>query len=1055
MSKQSERKREMEEEERERSRNEHAEQLDKSESPRSAADGNWYAMTTEEALSRLEADGEGLSSQDAESRLERYGPNTIRTREKVSAWRVLLHQFKSPLIYVLLGALAVVLGLQFWGGGGHWGDVIVIAAVLVVNTTVGFIQEYKAETAVQALMQMVSPKARVRRDGQEQEIDADQIVPGDIVLVSEGDMVPADIRWLEVTSLQVNESALTGESVPVSKTADPLEDAESNLPPADQKNMGFMGTAVTSGSASGLVVATGQDSQLGEIARGVQEAEAVQSPLMRRMDRLAKQITAAILLLALLTVITGLSMGQRLEDMFLLAVALAVAAIPEGLPVVVTVALAVGVRRMANRHAVIRHLPAVETLGSTTVIISDKTGTLTQNRMTTRQIFAGDSLYEVTGKALSPDGDLVKGGEPLKFEENSPVYFTLLSGLLNNTAELDGGQENARGREEAAEQSEQEERQDHTSDGDEQFEPSGDPMEVALLVAAAKAGLRQDELLETYPKTGEVPFKTERRFSATIHDVPEGEGPLVLVKGAPEAILDMCANQMDDQGNTSELNRDAISGRSDELAGKGLRVLAMAVGWGKQAADSIKSESPGGMTFVGMQGLMDPPRPEAVDAVDKCHDSGIRVVMVTGDHARTAAAIAAKVHLGGAAGHDDEHGSESRSTEAPPEVHSGQEIADLTDAQLDELLERADVYSRVKPAQKLRIVQRLKEHGHIVAVTGDGVNDAPALKSAHLGAAMGRTGTDVAKEASDMVITDDNFASVYSAVEEGRTAFRNIRMATFFLLSTGVAFVILIMGGFAVNWPLPLLPAQLLWTNVVTNSIADVALGFEPGETALYRQPPRSPSEGILNRVLLERLIFIGLWLSAGTAAVFYWFLSAGDLYTARVAALTTLVLFQKFHVFNCRSEDVSIFKKSLFANKVLFIGVLTSMGVHIAALYIPWTQRLLSFKPLDWQTWLAIIPLAATVIIANELHKYFRPREKVERTWPDFRRLRPGFRKRELQAVDQRLDAVQHQLEENREMLEQLAQNQERAPQEPDGDKSNGNGQGRTSYGRQEERHQ
>ena len=501
-------------------------------------------------------------------------------------------------------------------------------------------------------------------------------------------------------------------------------------------------------------------------------------------------------------------------------------------------------------------------------------------------------------------------------------------------------------------------------------------MEVALLVSALKGGLRRDELAERYPLRDEVPFKTERRFSATIHDTPDDEeGPLVLVKGAPEVIIEMCERRKTDDGDRAELDRDELRQQNDALASDGLRVLAMAVGRGEDAAEAIRSENPSGFVFVGMQGLMDPSRPEVADAVDRCHRAGIRVVMVTGDHPSTAKAIARKVHVGAAA--DDGSGESPE----PLEVCSGQEVAELSDAALDEKLREIDVFARVKPDQKLRLVERLEANDQIVAVTGDGVNDAPALKSAHLGAAMGRTGTDVAKEASDMVITDDNFASIYSAVEQGRTAFRNIRMATFFLLSTGAADVLIILAALGARWDLPLLPAQILWCNVVTNGVADVALGFERGEKALFRRKPRPPDEGVLNRMLVERLVVVGVWLSLGVLAMFWWvnFHRGESLDLARVAALTTLVLFQKVHVFNCRSEDVSIFKKNLFGNKLLLIGVLTSLLLHIVALYLPVTQELLSLQPLPWEIWMVAIGLAATAIAVNEVHKKFRPREKFD----------------------------------------------------------------------------
>ena len=951
--------------------------------PGSREEATWYRLSQDEALTEIGSRREGLSDREAESRLQEYGPNTIRTEEGISPWKVLLDQFASPLIYVLFGALAVTLAIQ------HYTDAIVIGAVLVINATIGFFQEYRAEKAVQSLMKMVSPKARVRRDGNDRQIDGDRIVPGDVALLSEGDMVPADIRLIRSSSLQINEAALTGESVPSSKTSEPMGDAGEHLPPSDQENMAFMGTAVTAGRGEGVVIATGRRTQLGEIAEDVRGVGEITTPLQRRMERLSKWIAAIILGVAAVAFGVGLLMGRDMTEMFLLAVALAVSAIPEGLPVVVTVALAIGVRRMARRRAVIRHLPAVETLGSTMTIVSDKTGTLTQNRMTVKAILAGDARHEVTGESLSPEGQITRDGEHVEIDEDRPLYYALLAGLLNNSARLDGGDEQGddqktAGRQDGRQRDEQRRDEDPRTAGSAAFRPQGDPMEVALLISATKAGLSRDELQASYPPIDEVPFQTERRFSATVHDVPQGqEGPLVLIKGAPETVLDMCQRKLTNEGQSADLDRDEILRRNDELAADGLRVLAMAIGRGSQARQSIQGETPEGMTFVGMQGLLDPPRPEAIRAVDQCHAAGIRVIMVTGDHARTAAAIAQQVHLDRPIRHrETQHGQRNgaNGTQAKsqdlPEVHTGREIAEASDGDLDEMLRRTNVFARVMPEQKLRIVERLKAQNQVVAVTGDGVNDAPALKSAHLGAAMGLTGTDVAKEASDMVITDDNFASVYSAVEEGRAAFRNIRMATFFLLSTGAAEVTIILTALGFRWPLPMLPAQILWVNVVTNGIADVALAFEPGERALVERPPRPLDEGVLDRTLIERLAFIGIWLAVGTLAVFAWsYLYRGDdVALARTAAVTTLVLFQVVHVFNCRSEDVSIFKKNLFSNKVLFGGVLASLGVHIAAMYLGPLQTLLDLQPLSWELWAASIAAGATAVVANELHKWLRP---------------------------------------------------------------------------------
>ncbi len=922
----------------------------------------WHTRSAEDALGEFDSSQSGLSESDAEARLEKHGPNAIAEDEKVSPWPVLLNQFTSPLIYVLIGALIVTLSLQ------RWSDSIVIALVLIVNAVVGFFQEYRAQRAIEALMEMVSPKAAVRRDGSEREIDSDRLVPGDIVLLSEGEVVPADLRLIESASLQINEAALTGESVPASKRAEAMEGADEDLPPAEIENMAYMGAAVTSGHGFGVVVATGRDTEVGQIAESIRSAGEKKTPLQKRIDFLARALAVGILFIAAVAFGVGLLMGNTASEMFVLAVAVAVAAMPEGLPVVMTVALAVGVRRMARRNAVIRHLPAVETLGSCTAIVSDKTGTITRNQMTVRQIHAGDRRTQLSGPALDIDGEFTQDDQPIEIEERSPLWFSLLVGTLNNAAELE---ERSGSRDESTDDTD-DDAEDGQASAPARFKPSGDPTEVALLIAGMKAGLDREKLLETYERTDEVPFKTERRFSASMHRDPDGQSPLVCVKGAPEVVLEMCENRMSDSGDAAELDRDALRDALDEMAASGLRLLAMAVGRGEHAAESIRSDDPSGFTLVGVQGLLDPPRKSAREAIDNCHSAGIRVLMVTGDHVRTAAAIGRRVHIDRPVRAGAEPQDRDENDEELPEVRTGRDIADLSDEKLDETLDSVNVYARFKPDQKLRLVRRLRERGGIVAVTGDGVNDAPALKEADLGVAMGRAGTDVAKEASDMVITDDNFASVYAAVEEGRTSFRNIRMATFFLLSTGAADVLVILAALLAGWALPLLPAQILWCNVVTNGIADVALGFEPGEKSLFRRPPRSPNEGILNRDILERLAIIGVWLAAGVLGVFYWlhFVREESIEVARTAALTTLVLFQKVHVFNCRSEGDSVFTKSPLRNKVLLVGVLASLAIHIAAIYTPWTQTLLSITPVGWDVWLVMIVVAATAIIPNELHK-------------------------------------------------------------------------------------
>ncbi len=956
----------------------------------------WYAMTSDQVLEELETDDDGLSQQEADRRLQHHGRNRIRESERVSAWRILVDQFTSPLIYVLLAALVVTLAIQ------SWADVIVIGAVLVINSTIGFVQEYRAETAVQSLMEMVSPEATVVRDGERRTIDAEELVPGDLVEVGQGAVIPADVRLLETESLQVNEAALTGESVPVDKLTSPIEDDE-HLPPAEQTNMGFMGTAVTSGNGRAAVVATGAHTEIGEIAEQVEEAEESETPLQLRIDRLARFIAAVILGVAAVAFLGGVLAGRGVFDMLLLGVALAVAAIPAGLPIVVTVALAIGVQRMTQRQAVIRNLHAVDTLGSCSTIVSDKTGTLTQNQMTVRAVVAGDRRYDVAAERQDREQQdvsepvVTREGSEVAADEDPLLEEVLLAGVLCNDVEI-------------------------PDDGDVEGLSGGDPMEVALIVTAARAGLSPIEMREAYPRRGTVPFRTEQRYMATIHAHPDGGDPLVVVKGAPERIVGMCDRQRASDTGEESLDAEGAIERSESLAGEGLRVLAVATGRGEDLAGAVAtgrgedlagavtSDDAHGMTLIGMHGLLDPPRASAIEAVERCHEAGIRVVVVTGDHATTAAAIGRQVGVGGgretpvsassgagASGTARSEVSSGASASLPSGASAsvgdtsgaatleGKHLAELSDEDFDRRLQEIDVYARVTPDQKLRLVERLKAADQVVAVTGDGVNDAPALEAAHIGAAMG-SGTDVAKEASDMVITDDDFASVYAAVEEGRTAFRNVRVATFFLLSTGLADVSIILASLFFGWPLPLLPAQILWVNVVTNGIADVALAFEPGEKALFRRPPRPKSEGVLDRTLIERLVIVGLWLTVGTLGIFWWSweIRGDDVGLARTIAVTTLVLFQKVHVFNCRSEDVSLFRKSPLTNKILFVGVMTSLAVHIGALYWPVTQQLLRFEPLGVDAWLIAIAVASTAIIPNELHKRLRPRPVAQQVPAD-----------------------------------------------------------------------
>jgi len=688
---------------------------------------------------------------------------------------------------------------------------------------------------------------------------------------------------------------------------------------------------VTSGRGRGVAVATGGGTELGEIAGLIRSEAGTETPLQRRMASFAKIVGLAVGVASLVAFTSGVALGGEAEDMFLIAVALAVAAIPEGLPVVFTITLARGVRRMARRNAIVRRLPAVETLGSTTVIGSDKTGTLTQNRMTVQQVWTAGRVYAI-GEA---GAGLLLDGEPAAVDERPGLHRTLLAGVLTNEAEAYRTEEGL------------------------QF--TGDPTEAALLVSAMAGAIEPDEARDAYPVFAEIAFEPERRYSASLRS--RHGTHILFVKGAPERVADMRSDMLTETG-PAPIDRDAIHDASRRMAEDGLRVLAMAYrDLPEPLDDPAELTEPDRLVFLGLQGMMDPSRHGVADAVAACRAAGIRVVMITGDHAITAQAIARRIGI----------------ADEDAEVLTGSDLDHMSDQQLQERVGAVSVYARVSPEDKLQIVRALQERGNVVAVTGDGVNDAPALKAAAIGVAMGRSGTDVAREAADMVLADDNFVSIVAAVEEGRITFDNVRKVTFFLVSTGAATIAAILFSVWAQWPLLMLPAQLLWLNLVTNGLQDVALAFEPGEKTTLQRPPRPAREGVVSHLLWERTLIAGLVMAAGTLVLFRWELDRTDsLERAQSVALTTMVMFMAFHVGNARSESTSLFRLSPVSNPFLFVATLSALAIHAAALYLPPTQYVLRVEPIEAAAWLRIVAVATSILVAMELHKLIRRRFPV-----------------------------------------------------------------------------
>jgi magnesium-transporting ATPase (P-type) len=885
----------------------------------------WHARTKEEALAGLDATPQGLSRDEAARRLAAHGPNRLPPPKKRGPLLRFLAQFHNVLIYVLLAAVAVTAAL------GHWVDSGVILAVVLANTVIGFIQEGKAESALDAIRNMLSLHAAVLRDGRRREIPAEELVPGDIVFLASGDKVPADLRLIEARSLRVEEAALTGESVAVEKDVAPVAEA---APIGDRRSMAYSGTLVTYGQAKGLVVATGEATEIGRIGRLLAEVEEIATPLLRKIAVFARWLTGAILISAAALFVFGIMVrGFSVAEMFTAAVGLAVAAIPEGLPAILTVTLAIGVQRMARRHAIIRRLPAVETLGSVTVICSDKTGTLTKNEMTVQRVVTAGRTFEVGGAGYAPHGGFSVDGVELTPQEAPELIDIARAAALCNDAVL------------------------HERDGDWKLE--GDPTEGALLTLALKAGLDRHFEAESLPRVDAIPFESEHRFMATLHHDHAGHA-FAFVKGAPERLLRMCARQRAG-GEDRPLDEAFWQGRVEALAAAGQRVLALAeapMEKGRRELGFADVEQ--GLTLLALAGIIDPPREEAVAAVAQCRAAGIRVKMITGDHAATASAIGAAMGIG-----------DGR------RALTGAEIEALDDAALRGAVREVDVFARASPEHKLRLVRALQSEGEIVAMTGDGVNDAPALKQADVGVAMGLKGTEAAKEAAEMVLADDNFASIAHAVEEGRTVYDNLRKAITFLLPINGGESLSLVAAVLLGLTLPITPVQILWVNMVSSVALAMTLAFEPTEREVMRRPPRPPEEPILSGFLLWRILLVSALFLAGIFGMFELALARGaSIEEARTVAVNTLVAMEVFYLFSVRYLRAPSFTfEGVKGTRPVLIAVFAVFGLQLLFTYAPFMATFFHSRPLAFATGLEIVAVGVALLVLLEIEKFVRRR--------------------------------------------------------------------------------
>lgn len=879
----------------------------------------------------------GLSQLEAEQRLQRYGPNRLPKAARQGLLKIFFRQFKSPFIYVLLVAAIVSLGL------GQFVNSVFILVVLLLNATIGAVQEFAAERAASSLEKMVPHRATVLRNGKPVVIDSIHIVPGDIVLLVSGDKIAADLKFIHTMELKVDESLLTGESLAVEKDA--CFSGNRNMPLAERLDQGYAGTVVLRGRGRGEVIATGHNTEIGKIATDVTRDEDTQPPLLQRIHKFTMRITWAMLILIAIIFVITVARGDDISTVFLLGVALAVSAIPEGLPVAITIALAIGMKRMAREGVIIRNLVAVESLGSCTFIASDKTGTLTVNELTIRQIMlANGHVYTISGEGMDMHGTV----QPSVTDTADLQALELLyvAGVLANEAYL------------------------YQREGE--YIGHGDQVDVALLVLMNKVGTGYEKARKQYTQLAIIPYESQAAYAASINRY---QGRMELfVKGSVEQLLTRCSGAI----NVEDGRLDEIERRVEQLASSGYRVLGIAHKTLDNIPDDAKTEM-FDLEFVGMVAMIDPLRPEVIDAVKQCRNADIKVAMITGDHPLTANVLAKE--LGIVRGRHDLDGRAG----ACDEPVTGVELkrADVAGkAVFDELVTDTCVFARVEPHQKMQIVESLINNGEFVAVTGDGVNDAPALKHAHVGISMGKRGSDVARESSDLILTDDNFSSIVQGIKQGRIVYNNIRKVIFLLISTGAAEITLVILSILMGLPLPLMPLQLLWLNLVTNGIQDVALAFEPEEGHELLHPPRKPDESIFNRLMLERVFINAIVMGCIAFAVFYWQISHGvEEDSARNITLLLMVLFENVHVFNSRSETLSIFRQKFFGNPLLLFGMLAAQSIHIAAMHIPGLNAVLMIEPVSLVLWGQLLLVALLLIVVDELHKLWH-NGKYSRTY-------------------------------------------------------------------------